>query len=699
MGTREADPVLAQARIDIAAARASIASAGGQKDQLKAAQLYQDASQRLQAVVDNLQARLQSGKDSGGRIRALLTSVLLEKAQVDRELKNYDASIVSLTAVIRQDPDRFDQANGQIREIIGIREKYAQIATDLFTVIKTKDMSLPANQDYVKQRTIELQNLDPYGNQDILIKISEAILKSQNLRAMRDIMTRARALLDAGRFADAFAAYQKGFDIYRQSYENAGYDLLDEQSGRVLVAGADGTLTSRVVSPDGTVLRTDRSGEVMKSPDGAPLPMLDAQGRAQKLTFLLSGGRKRLEAGEGGVVEYAESIVSNAVSLADSVRDASGGLSALAPAVQSLRSAFVAGDPAAVEAAWQPLRDALTELDRVYMEMDRAGKRLADLDQQLPKKRGAADLSYVQYAYPSYADLFIRGRPPVADYGRIDSFGDPSWRPVAERDKPEGLAGTMLSEYGSLLDGLQSAFEPVLDNDYRSAEASLDAQKWDEAKTAFDRLAKLSDQAMRVLDLWKEAYSTDPDANLSDQAKSIVDRKASDSERVRRLGELAAGYSRVAQLAMDLQATTTEGKAFLAGLPPNPPFASAYAAFVGFHDRFEEIELRIHSIRLDNDGLVAKMTQWAGTAPGDARASQALEVFSKRVKNMESMSHEQLKTFVLLATSLLTKNLAVELPARMDAVQGAEAAIAGAESNLPDRSGLRDPTPAQILCY
>lgn len=695
MGTREQDPVLAQARTDIAAARASVAAARGQKDQLKAAQLYQDASQRYQVIADNLNARLLSGKDPGNRIRGLLTSVLLDKAQIDRELKNYDASIASLTAVIREDPDRFDQANGRIREIIAIREKYAQIAADLFNNIKTKDMSLPANQDYVRQRTVELQNLDPYGNQDILIRISEAILKSQNLRAMRSIMTQARALLDAGRFDDTFAVYQKGFDIYRQQYEDSGYDLLDEQSGRVLVATADGTLANLALAQDGTLLKTDKNGDIMKRPDGTPLPLLDAQGRPQKLNFLLAGGKKRLETGEGSVVEYAESTVNGAASLADSVRRAEGGLSSLAQAAQQLQGAFAQGDPTAIEAGWQPLQSALADLLHAYVDMDRVGKRLEDLDRQLPKKRGGKDISYIQYAYPSYADLFIRGRPPASDYDRLDSFGDPTWRPVAERDKPEGMAGAILSEYDSYLVALQAAFEPVLDGAYRDAVAKLESQDWEEAKAEFDRLGTLSGQARRVLALWKQAYAIDPDANLSARAKAIVDQKSADAERIGRLGELAAGYSRLCTVALDLRSAVDQGRTYLGSLPPNPQLTVVFAWYRDLDGSIAAIRSRISSLASDNGGLVADMAKWAGAGLDDPRATGANAAYAAHIAAIMNFAHLQMRDLLSQTADLLTNGLATQLPACTDAVQSAEAMIAGPESTLPDRTGLRDPTASK----
>ncbi|HTX71984.1 MAG TPA: hypothetical protein VMC79_04090 [Rectinemataceae bacterium] len=695
MGTREQDPVLAQARTDIAAAQVSVDAARHERDKLKAAQLYQDASQRFQGIVDSLQARLKAGSDPGGRIRSLLTTVLLSKARVDRELKNYDASITSLTAVIRQDPDRFDQANGQIREIIGIREKYAQIAADLFSVIKTKDMSLPANQDYVNQRTRELQDLDPYGNQDILIKISEAILKSQNLRAMRSLMTQARTLLDGGKYGEAVSVYEKGFDIYRQQYEDAGYDLLDDQTRKILVVDAAGNLSSLVVDANGTVLQTDRTGQVLKSPDGVPLPALDTQGRPRRLSFLLAGGRERLQNGQGSVVEYASQNVAAAASQADAARDSAGALAGLQSAVDALGAAFSAGDAARAEAAWQPVQAALAALESSIQAIDSSGRKLETLGQQLPKKRGSADISYIQYAYPSYADLFLRGRPDVADYGSLDAAGDPRWRPEAERGKPEGLEGALLAEYGFQLGKLQSAFEASIEQRYAAALDSLDAGRWEEARASFDAVTSLTAPALRVLALWKSGYGSGGAPDLGPFVAATVDAKTADYQRLDRLRTLATSYSRLAQLAQAADGIHAQAAAFMSAFKPDAPFADSRASMTDYRSRLGSAAASVRALLAGDNPTLALFVSWAADPKADPRSRAAKTDYEQRVAKVVAAIQAGETEIVAFRAQLETREIESQLTTRDGEIRQADALTIGPVSTLPDRNGLHDPTPSR----
>jgi hypothetical protein len=683
------------ARTDLAAAQAIVSSARGTRDKLKAAQLYQEASQQYQVIIARIETRMQSGKDVGGRLLGLLTQALLSKADIDKSLKNYDAVISTLTDLIRRNPDRFDQANGLIREIIGIRDRYARIATELFDAIKTKDTTLPATQDYIKERTQELQDLDPYSNQDILVRISEAILKSQNLRIMRAIMTQGRGLLDAGRFADAIGAYQQGFELYRQQFETSGYDLRDPKTGNVLTVESDGRLVPLTVAADGTVLMTDKNGQVMKTPDGQDMPALDAQGNVRRLAFVLVGGRQQLESGQGSVVEYVESVVKSVQTTAGSVQNAQGPFAGLAPAVQNLGAAFASGDSAAAAEALKPAEAALSDLAKARSQLDAAGRSLENLDRALPKKRDNRDISYIQYAYPSYADLFIRGRPAVANYAGLDPLGDPSWRPPEERNKSEGLAGAMLSEYAFYLDGLQAAFEPSLQSPFAKAETALDARNWDEARSLFDQAAKLAVPAAGVLSLWNFVYPPETASNLNAADKAVFDRKTADYDRIRHLGMLAAGYSRLAQSAGSTEAVFADATTFMKSVAPDAPLDASLATLKGFIDAFGKAEAELVALGSETDGLTEQIARWLKTENGDDPSAKAQKAYLKRVSDLLAFVRAQKIELIAFGAGLQTKAVDAGLAARDASVHAADELTVGPLSTIADRAGLHDPSPSR----
>ncbi|MDA8426247.1 MAG: hypothetical protein M0Z80_08905 [Treponema sp.] len=694
-GAEDLDAFAAAVRTDMDAAQTLVASARSAQDQIKAAQLYQDASQRYQAIIDRLEARMQQGQDRRGLLLSLLTSALLSKADIDKSLKNYDAVIVTLTDLIRRNPSRFDQANGLIREIIGIRDRYARIATELFDAIKTKDTTLPSTQDYIKERTQELQDLDPYSNQDILVRISEAILKSQNLRTMRAIMTQGRGLLDGARYADAIAAYEQGLELYRQQFETSGYDLLDPSTAQVLTVDQSGRLATLAVGADGTVLRTDPSGHILKSPDGTDLPALDAQGKPRRLAFVLVGGRQQLESGQGGVVEYAENLVRGARATADSLRAGQGPFAALAPADQSLEAAFASGDTAAAEAALKPAQAALGDLAKARSDVIAAGLGLENLDKQLPKRRDGADVSYILYAYLSYADLFLRGRPEVADYGRLDRLGDPRWRPPEERNKREGIAGAMLDEYASYLNGLQAAFEPQLGKAFSAGLAAIDGANWDGARADFDQAAKFSAPGLDMLDLWKLVYPPEAVASLDPEDTAVYDRKKADYDRIKHLGMLAAGYSTLVEAVKATETVFAEAKVFMNGLPPDAPLDASLGTLDGFLTRFGEAEKGLIALSSETDGLTEQIARWLKAENADDPSAKAQKEYLRRIADLLARVRQEKIELIAFGARLQTGTADRELASAETAVRTAGDLIVGPLSAIPDRAGLHDPSASR----
>ncbi|HUW39369.1 MAG TPA: hypothetical protein VMV90_00045 [Rectinemataceae bacterium] len=694
-GPGDFEAFVAATRGDMGAAQTMVSSARSTQDKLKASQLYQEASQRYQTIIDRLEARMQEGKDRGGQLLSLLTSALLSKADIDKSLKNYDAVIVTLTDLIRRNPNRFDQANGLIREIIGIRDRYARIATELFDAIKTKDTTLPATQNYIKERTQELQELDPYSNQDILIRISEAILKSQNLRTMRAVMTQGRGLLDDGRYADAIAAYEQGLELYRRQFDNSGYDLRDPRTGQVLTVDKSGRLQTLVVDANGTLLRTDSSGHVLKSPDGGDLPALDAQGKPQTLAFVLAGGRQQLESGQGSVVEYAENLVQGAQATADALRGGQGPFAAIAPAAKGLEAAFASGDPAAAAAALKPVQAALGDLAKARSDVIAAGLGLESLDKQLPKRRDGADVSYILYAYLSYADLFLRGRPVVADYGSLDQLGDPRWRPPEERNKSEGIAGAMLDEYASYLDGLRTAFEPRLQKLFSAGLAAIDGRNWDGAKADFDQAAQLAAPGLGMLDLWKLVYPPESLASLDPADKAAADRKKADYDRIRHLEMLASGYSKLVEAATSTEAVFAEAQVFMKGLPPDAPLDSSLAALDGFLARFGDAEKALIALGTETDGLTEQIKAWLKAENSDDPSAKTQREYLKRVSDLLARMRQEKTELIAFGARLQTGTADKALAAAETAVRAAGDLIVGPLSAIPDRVGLHDPSASR----
>lgn len=139
--------------------------------------------------------------------------------------RRYNDAILVLTEMMKNDPDRFDQAEALIREVRTIRDRYNGYYAELIDVLDP-----PEGEEIDEERAYELirsmEELDQDPNQAAVEAFSEmrsSIVFAVNDRKFRQIMEEAGALLDAGSYGAAVETYLSGFGLHRELFLEKEY--------------------------------------------------------------------------------------------------------------------------------------------------------------------------------------------------------------------------------------------------------------------------------------------------------------------------------------------------------------------------------------------------------------------------------------------------------------------------------------------
>jgi hypothetical protein len=143
--------------------------------------------------------------------------------------KKYDEAVLLLTEYIKDNPERFDQAQARLRKIISIRNAYNKKATELLEALD-KD---PRNSEKHLALIAVLEQMDKNPNPDVRQFVEDTKLKRLfvvNRTKLEDIMAEAHALTDQGKFVEAARHYSTGFSLYRPEFESGSYDSVTVRS-------------------------------------------------------------------------------------------------------------------------------------------------------------------------------------------------------------------------------------------------------------------------------------------------------------------------------------------------------------------------------------------------------------------------------------------------------------------------------------
>ncbi|MFA6505512.1 MAG: hypothetical protein WCT14_05400 [Treponemataceae bacterium] len=137
----------------------------------------------------------------------------------------YNEAIVELTAFIKQNPDRFDDAQRRLQRIVRLRDSYNLTASELLKVLVDE----PGNNEKKLTLIRRLEELEAAPNRaarEFISKTKATALFTFNASQFDRIMKEGRALIDQGSFAMATRKYSEGFVLYKEEFDTSSYGPL-----------------------------------------------------------------------------------------------------------------------------------------------------------------------------------------------------------------------------------------------------------------------------------------------------------------------------------------------------------------------------------------------------------------------------------------------------------------------------------------
>lgn len=135
--------------------------------------------------------------------------------------KNYNDAILLLTTVVREEPDRQDEAQELISEIVRLRNQYNSDYENLIKLLYDQKDEATA-----LKVISQLEGLDKNPNKqtqdEIRLAKRTARLIANNKR-FQDIMARALALLNRKEYGAAVQVYLEGSDLAKDMFTESGY--------------------------------------------------------------------------------------------------------------------------------------------------------------------------------------------------------------------------------------------------------------------------------------------------------------------------------------------------------------------------------------------------------------------------------------------------------------------------------------------
>ena len=147
--------------------------------------------------------------------------------------KEYDEAVQVLSDFMKENPDRFGEAQKRLQKIIKLREQYSQLANELLDVVETN----PEDSDTILRLSNDLLAIESPSNpatRRFLEQIRYLAEFRVNSKKLERILLAARAQLNQNDYSGAMTTYTTGLDIYQDLYFSSGYG---EEAEELVSAG------------------------------------------------------------------------------------------------------------------------------------------------------------------------------------------------------------------------------------------------------------------------------------------------------------------------------------------------------------------------------------------------------------------------------------------------------------------------------
>lgn len=369
---------------------------------------------------------------------------------------------------------------------------------------------------------------------------------------------------------------------------------------------------------------------------------------------------------------------------------------AVAETVVGLRRgvASYAEAQAALEAAWPPLRAALAARDPAAATEALPAFEAAFADHALRRNEVARGGRSLERQF----ELILLRDPTATD----SSFLPFAYRFTLGRvgsEKPEGVLGSMDSQFAALMGPLESEFAAGLEELRSAAEKAWEEGDWAGAARLNRSLAAWIEPGLAVLGYYGLLAPAELYPVATAYGKSILDAKGREWLRLAHLRDLALAGARLAELEARVELAEAEGRTYAEALPAAPalpPLAPTLAALDGFRLRFREAAAGVAAEQTAARAAADRLARYAAAGLGDERSAAAQGAFDARAAGLLAASRQFEVVVAARAAAVEFADIKAEHDRRgaalaqgkslLDGVASADAALGGALLRFPIRS-------------
>ncbi len=149
----------------------------------------------------------------------------LEEAEQLIEERRYNEAITILTEVMKEEPEKFDEAEKLMKRVREARKEFNETYQQLIDILNVgEDEELDEEEAYEVIRKLEELDADP--NEAAIAAFSQArrsIIFAVNDRKFQDIMEQASSQLAEQEYAEAIDTYLSGFSLHRELFVEEDY--------------------------------------------------------------------------------------------------------------------------------------------------------------------------------------------------------------------------------------------------------------------------------------------------------------------------------------------------------------------------------------------------------------------------------------------------------------------------------------------
>jgi hypothetical protein len=159
--------------------------------------------------------------------------IVLARADELIENKEYDQAIQALTEYVKDNPDKFSDAQKRLQKIVRLREQYNTIADELLDTL----VNDPDNNEKILSLSVQLTTIELASNpatRHFLEQVRTLAVFNSNRNRLEEILEQGRGLLAQGDYRGALNVYASGLDIYQEEFFASGFG---EEAEAVVIKG------------------------------------------------------------------------------------------------------------------------------------------------------------------------------------------------------------------------------------------------------------------------------------------------------------------------------------------------------------------------------------------------------------------------------------------------------------------------------